>query len=233
MDHPGGWNVKTQWLDYVLSTVLLTVLSALALGLAGLGSFWLTRPLLGPYFPIADLALALLGFGLGAALAGHIVIRRSGLGPGDYAMDSPVFTAWKLYTVSYEFGCSALRPFTSMFARPLVAKLFGATVGRDIALGGTLVDAHLIRIGDEAIIGQGSVVTAHAIVSGRIILKPVDIRRGATVGVNAVVMPGVVVGERAIVAGGSVVAMDTTIPPDELWGGTPARRIKSLVSGNA
>ena len=77
--------------------------------------------------------------------------------PGSYSMDDPVFTYWKLFTVTYEFGKGALLPFTSVFAKPVIALLFGAKIGKDIALGGILVDPQLIEIGDEAIIGQGSV----------------------------------------------------------------------------
>nr|WP_243748635.1 DapH/DapD/GlmU-related protein [Pseudomaricurvus alcaniphilus] len=141
-----------------------------------------------------------------------------------------MFTWWKLFTVIYEFGRGALLPFTTVFAKPLVAKLFGASVGKDIALGGHLVDPQLISIGDEAIIGQGSVVTAHTITSGKLILSPVFIHRNATVGVNAVVMSGVSIGEGSVVTAGSVVPPDTKIPAMELWGGMPAKKIKSLGS---
>jgi acetyltransferase-like isoleucine patch superfamily enzyme len=130
--------------------------------------------------------------------------------------------------VVYEFGRGALLPFTTVFAKPLVAKLFGAKIGKDIALAGHLVDPEFITIGDEAIVGQGSVVTAHAITSGYLVLAPVNIGARATIGVNAVVMSGVEVGEGSVVTAGAVVPPDTKIPPGELWGGVPARKIKDL-----
>jgi acetyltransferase-like isoleucine patch superfamily enzyme len=128
--------------------------------------------------------------------------------------------------VIYEFGRGALLPFTTVFAKPLVAKLFGTQIGKDIALGGHLVDPEFISIGDEAIIGQDSVITAHTITSGYLILDPVIIGTKATVGVNVVVMSGVKVGEGAILAAGAVVPPNTEIPPGELWGGIPARKLK-------
>lgn len=45
----------------------------------------------------------------------------------------------------------------------------------------------------------------------------------AFLGVNSVVMPGVTVGEGALVGAGAVVTKD--VPPYEIWAGVPARKI--------
>ena len=45
----------------------------------------------------------------------------------------------------------------------------------------------------------------------------------AFVGANAVVLPGVTVGEGAVVGAGAVVTKD--VPPWEIWAGNPARKI--------
>src|SRR5215831_4976061 len=49
------------------------------------------------------------------------------------------------------------------------------------------------------------------------------IRRGAFIGANATVLPGLIVGERAIVGAGSVVTRD--VPSDTIIAGNPARII--------
>lgn len=51
---------------------------------------------------------------------------------------------------------------------------------------------------------------------------------GVWVGAGAVILQGVVIGDRAVVAAGAVVNKD--VPPLEVWGGVPARRIKHLSS---
>jgi serine acetyltransferase len=213
-------------LDYLLSAFALTLVGALSLGVAAGASVLVSRPLAGPYSVLADLLVFLLVFGILCAVAARLVLRGWPLGVGLIPMDDPRFTVWKLYTVLYEFGCGALKPFTVMFLRPLVQQLFGASVGKDIALGGKLVDPHLIRIEDGAIIGEGSVVTAHAINSGSIFLAPVIVGRRATVGVGAVVYPGVVVGEGAVITANAVVRSGTQIPAGEVWGGVPAKRLR-------
>lgn len=218
--------MKATPLDFVLSSLLLSVLVALSAALATLCSLQVTRPLLGVYFPLADAFVFLLCFGLLAALSARAVLRLRPLGEGLIPMSDPRFTYWKLYTVLYEFGCGALKPFTVMFFRPLLQTLFGARIGSDIALGGKLVDPHLIEIGEAAIIGEGSVVTAHAITSGALQLARVRIGARATVGVGAVIYPGVTLGEDAIVAANAVVRAGTQIPAGEVWGGVPARCLR-------
>ena len=46
-------------------------------------------------------------------------------------------------------------------------------------------------------------------------------------------LDGAVVGNGAIVAAGAVVLQRTQIPPYEIWGGIPARRLKAAAKGQA
>lgn len=55
---------------------------------------------------------------------------------------------------------------------------------------------------------------------------PVVLKRGAFIGVNATILPGVTIGEGTFVAAGSVITEDT--PPWSLMGGVPARVIRML-----
>jgi acetyltransferase-like isoleucine patch superfamily enzyme len=51
----------------------------------------------------------------------------------------------------------------------------------------------------------------------------VHVKRNATLFVNSVVLPGVTIGENAVVAAGAVVTKD--VPDYGIWGGVPARKI--------
>jgi acetyltransferase-like isoleucine patch superfamily enzyme len=62
-------------------------------------------------------------------------------------------------------------------------------------------------------------------------MAPVRIGRGAVVGINCVVMPGVELGDGAVLAPGGVATAGTRIPAHELWGGIPARKLKDLPRG--
>ena len=52
------------------------------------------------------------------------------------------------------------------------------------------------------------------------------IRKGASIGAGSTILPGLTIGENAVVGAGSVVTKD--IPAGELWLGNPARFIRKI-----
>ena len=59
-----------------------------------------------------------------------------------------------------------------------------------------------------------------------LICKPVIIKRNAWIGAAATILPGVTIGENAIVAAGAVVSRD--VPANTVVGGVPAQFIKTI-----
>src|SRR5215210_105001 len=59
-----------------------------------------------------------------------------------------------------------------------------------------------------------------------LICKPIVIRRNAWIGAAATILPGVTVGENAVVAAGAVVSKD--VPANTVVGGIPAKHIKTI-----
>ena len=57
-----------------------------------------------------------------------------------------------------------------------------------------------------------------------LIPKPVHIKRNAWIGAGVTILPGVTVGENAVVAAGAVVSRD--VPPDTVVAGIPAKVVK-------
>jgi len=57
-------------------------------------------------------------------------------------------------------------------------------------------------------------------------IQPVTIKEGASIGGNATIRPGVIIGEGARIGCGSVVTKD--VPPNEWWVGNPARFHKAI-----
>jgi acetyltransferase-like isoleucine patch superfamily enzyme len=62
--------------------------------------------------------------------------------------------------------------------------------------------------------------------AGPLFRRPVRIGQGAWVGARSVVLPGVSIGDGAVVAAGSMVTKD--VPPNVLVGGVPASVRRSL-----
>ena len=61
---------------------------------------------------------------------------------------------------------------------------------------------------------------------GDIVAKEVVIEDGVFIGVHAIILPGVTIGEGAMVGAGAVVTKD--VPPRTMVAGNPARVIRQL-----
>ena len=62
------------------------------------------------------------------------------------------------------------------------------------------------------------------IIQTDLVIKPVRVKRWADIGVNAVLLPGVTVGEGAIVGAGAVVTQD--VPDRAIVAGVPAKLLR-------
>lgn len=107
----------------------------------------------------------------------------------------------------------------------------GITIGRNVHFGlGVILDqshGHLITIGSDVVIAPGARILVHdsarARINGRTWVSPVRIGDRAFVGAEALIMPGVTIGEDALVAAGSVVISD--VEAGTIVAGVPARVI--------
>lgn len=75
---------------------------------------------------------------------------------------------------------------------------------------------------------EAAIITANHDFNDLLILqfKPVTVKKGAWIGARAVILPGVTVGEGAVVASGAIVTKD--VPPRTIVGGNPAKFIKNV-----
>ena len=114
------------------------------------------------------------------------------------------------------------------------------TVGRDCSIwyGAVLRgDVNKIVIGDRTNIQDGAVLHTlyekstitigdYVSVGHNVTIHGADVHDYALIGMGSTLLDGVVVGEGAIVAAGSLVLKNTQIGPYEVWGGVPAKFIK-------
>lgn len=100
----------------------------------------------------------------------------------------------------------------------------------------TIIDVSAdVTIGNTVAIGPRCIIYTHdhdykeqgtaAPWKGKPVTKPVTIQNGAWIGSNVTILPGVTIGEKAIIAAGSVVTKD--IPANSLYGGIPAKQIRA------
>lgn len=97
------------------------------------------------------------------------------------------------------------------------------------------LDCAKIKIGADTFIGPncGLYTAVHPTnakdrVAGKEWARPITIGNGVWLGGNVVVLPGVTIGDRAVIGAGSVVTKD--IPPDTVAVGNPCKVIKTDIN---
>jgi len=217
--------VKTDLKDFVASFFLILISLSGAVSLLLALQDWLVATT-GPYAALVLLVVFALTYGCLTALVLAAVSFVWPLRVGDYDSTHPQFTLWKVQHVVGELGKLALLPFFPVFARPLFYSLWGARIGKFVAVGGKVIDPRLTVLEDGCVIGEGSLLTSHAMTKDRFILREIHIGAEATVGAGSILMPGVRVGAGSILLPGSIVRAGTVVPPGQVWGGVPAVRVK-------
>ena len=222
--------MKSSFTDFLVCGGVLSLIVALAWLIVGVGISPYSQAFFGDYYVIVNVLLFMLAYGIISGLVLQLMLKIKPLPCGEFSMDSPVFTYWKLLTVVHMLAQEVMTPFTSVFTKPLIVRLFGAKVGANVALGGTIGEPFMVTIGDGAVLGFGSVVAGSVIADGKITLGDIRVGNGATLGVYAVAMGGIEVGDNAKVIGGSVVIPGSKIPAGEIWRGNPARKWSAIAA---
>lgn len=117
-----------------------------------------------------------------------------------------------IYVVRYTF----LEFFTPTPLNILFYKMMGMKIGKHSHINTTNIsDAALIEIGDKVTIGGSATIFAHYASKGYLVVEPVKIKDGATVGIKATVMGDVEIGEGVMIGPHEVVMPKTRIPAVE------------------
>lgn len=136
---------------------------------------------------------------------------------------------------------SRLCPLSS--GRIALYRLMGVRIGKGCYVGFHVeLDTNhpeLIEIGDGVTISHRCIIASHMATDAETPLRAlyperaarVRIGDGAWLCVGAIVLPGVTIGESAVVAAGAVVNRD--VPARTLAAGVPARVVKPLALGEA
>lgn len=145
------------------------------------------------------------------------------------------------FLLKYGMNSWLLSPLLPRKIRPWILKKIGCKVGKDIFVGDSVkIDAghaDLITIEDHAHIAGGTRLLCHQrdLSNYKIgddyaklgyVLKPIKLCKGSLVGMESFVLPGVTIGEGAIVGAGSLVTKD--VPAWTIATGRPAKVVKHI-----
>lgn len=159
-----------------------------------------------------------------------------------WAVIKRVFKTYRdTFLLKYGMDSWLLSPLLPRKLRPAILRRIGCTVGKDVFIGDhVIVDsghADLITLEDHVHVAGGTRLLCHQrnlrtycqgddYAALGYILKPIHLCKGCLIGMESFVMPGVTVGEGAIVGAGSLVTKD--IPAWTIATGRPAKVVKEI-----
>ena len=156
----------------------------------------------------ADWHLRKVTVGAQATVLGKPTVDATDLVAGDH------FKVWSGHRKTLITGWGRIRIGDRVFVNSgvIIMSVLEVTIGDDVA------------IANEAYIMD---TDSHGVEGRPVKNAPVRIGSGSWIGARAIILPGVTIGRRCLVAAGAVVSRD--VPDDTLVAGNPARAIRELV----
>lgn len=135
---------------------------------------------------------------------------------------------WGFMSLFHRLALPSLQWMIPSFVGNTYYSMMGMKIGKGAQLNSPNInDAYMIEIGSKTVIGGGAAINGHLFEKDGIHLSKVIIGSNCVIGSGAFISPGCIIGDRAVIASRAVLPKFTNVPPGEIWGGIPARRIRS------
>jgi acetyltransferase-like isoleucine patch superfamily enzyme len=182
---------------------------------------------------------AFLNFGNNTQIRDFVEIRITEGQKGNFGHDFSVGTHSRFYIHSnWEIGENVkIATYCSIFARePLQNGRLIIHGNCNIGDYGIFDLSDDIEIEENVAIGPNCIIYTHdheyhdfskATWKGGIVKGNIKIKEGAWVGAGTIILPGVTIGKRTVVAAGSVVTR--SLAPNGVYAGVPAKKIKDIM----
>jgi len=180
-----------------------------------------------------------LGFGAGLSYMAWVglvllevgligAILRPRLPEGRVPLKSFTTVRWGMIGALHRMATNQLGLVIPSYIGSFYYRLMGCKVGKGAQLNSTSInDSFMVHIGDQTVIGGGAAINGHIVEKGELVLSPVRIGKDCVIGSGSFINPGCTIGDGSVLASRAVLPKWTEIPPGEIWGGIPARRIRS------
>jgi hypothetical protein len=156
--------------------------------------------------------------------------------PGRYPAAAMVTLCWVVLNGIHTLALRLILPIVVL--TPVSAmywKIVGCRIGKNVWMNThSLMDAYLITIEDDSVIGGDAVLSAHVFESGHLYLAPIHIGKGCMIGAHSYISPGVTVGDGAIVGMKAYIRKNRKIAPGAriaAMAGLPTHRLYELERG--
>jgi acetyltransferase-like isoleucine patch superfamily enzyme len=178
------------------------------------------------------------------------VLKKLGLNfsEGEYGKVSPLKVIGKTFKsfrnaflLKYGLNLVLVSPINARSIRPKIWRIIGCKVGKGVFIGSQVMpdssNASLIEIEDEVHIAARCILLCHqrdmslykkggSYAKLPYIRKKIVLKKGCLIGTQAMIMPGVTIGEGAVVGAYSLVTKD--VPAWTVVTGRPAKIVKEI-----
>lgn len=110
----------------------------------------------------------------------------------------------------------------------IMSRIFGPKTRSTNFTDVLYLDPYAIEVGKNVVVGYGAIISAHAQMRDEIIIKKTIIEDNVLIGGNVIIYQGCHIKNGAVLMGGAVLRPGTVVGENEVWGGIPAKLIKSL-----
>lgn len=136
---------------------------------------------------------------------------------------NPLRVIWNFVIISL------CRISPSFLVKNALYSLLGVKVGKNASVGlMVMLDIFFpeeIQIGENVIIGYNTTLLGHEFLKDEWRKGKVTIGRDVVIGANCTVLPGITIGDGAVVSAMSLINRD--IPPNSFYGGVPVRDLRA------
>ena len=150
-------------------------------------------------------------------------------GTYNYTFADKMAFRWIVICILYTPMRKLLEIFPMGGAKNRYYRMLGMKIGENTLVGGTIMDPCLTEIGDNCTMGLFACIYGHIhdYEQGIIILDRIKIGNNCIIGAGAFIMPGAVLEDNVKLAAGAVVTKSQVLKKGKVYGGMPAKEIKS------
>ncbi|MFX1501091.1 MAG: DapH/DapD/GlmU-related protein [Promethearchaeota archaeon] len=133
------------------------------------------------------------------------------------------FLFYLLRTNTKSFVLKIFNYFPLPWAKILALKMFNVAIPYNVGLLDSYIESEFIEIGNNTIIGEGSIVMSSMILGDFLLVKKVILKDNCTIGAFSIVAPGTIVEEGAILGMGSYTRISQCLEKYHIHYGRPAK----------
>ncbi|MEO9736436.1 MAG: hypothetical protein ABJO09_09315 [Hyphomicrobiales bacterium] len=168
------------------------------------------------------------GFSLLALVAATNIVCSLRLKEARDNFQASVLVRWYFHNALHYFVRYTFLPWILLSpAANAYYRSMGMKIGKNVTINSAIVsDPSLIELHNGVFIGGNAKLMGHYSNQEALVLSKLIIEENAAIGTGSILLGNVRVGRNSKVLPGSYVAPGTCVPPNEVWAGVPAVKIR-------